>query len=87
MNHDLFTGDMQEVVFTDQNTQEVTSTLNEDAEIDDILNLVSDPLGQNAEIDEQTDSQDVTYFRNFLADFKTSIVQQTETQELLQKQA
>ena len=43
MQHDLFTGDLQDVFFTDGSAKEEVLCLDDDAEIDEILNLAMDP--------------------------------------------
>ncbi len=43
MQHDLFTGDLQDVFFTDGAAKEEVLCLDDDAEIDEILNLAMDP--------------------------------------------
>jgi hypothetical protein len=44
MNHDLFSGEIQDVTFADQDPSEDLPGLSEDAEIDEILNLANDPF-------------------------------------------
>jgi len=44
MNHDLFSGDLQDVTYADQVPLENLPGLNDDAEIDEILNLANDPF-------------------------------------------
>ena len=45
MEHDLFSGEITGVNYEDQvRSEELIEALNDDAEIDDILNQVCDPL-------------------------------------------
>jgi hypothetical protein len=80
MEHDLFSGEVTGVRYMDvPRTEEVVSALNDDQEIDDILQEVSDPLGYLEPANEPfADS-----ISAFLKDFRTQVMDQANEEALL----